>query len=77
MQNTTTKQCETVTESRDVTGINSASSIGLDLHNATVTLRAVDSSESIINSLTIFLAQTLMLFTGVCCPVNPAADSPC
>jgi len=53
MQNTTTKQCETVTESRDVTGINFASFIGVDLHKTTVTLRAVDSSENIIGSLTI------------------------
>ncbi len=53
MQNTTTKQCETVTESRDVTGINFAAFIGVDLHKTTVTLRAVDSSENIISSLTI------------------------
>ena len=53
MQNSPTKQNETVTESRDVTGINFASFIGVDLHKTTVTLRAVDSSENIISSLTI------------------------
>jgi len=53
MENIQAKQCEAVTESRDVTGINFASFIGVDLHKTTVTLRAVDSNESIISSLTI------------------------
>ena len=53
MQNSTTKQGETVTESRNVTEIKFASFIGVDLHKTTVTLRAVDSSETIIGSLTI------------------------
>ena len=53
MENTQAKQCETVTESRDVTGIDFASFIGVDLHKTTVTLRAVDSNESVISSLTI------------------------
>jgi len=53
MEKTQTKQCKNVTESRDVTGTNFASFVGVDLHKTTVTLRAVDSSESIISSLTI------------------------
>ena len=53
MENIQTKQKQAVTESRDVTGINFASFVGVDLHKTTVTLRAVDSSENIISSLTI------------------------
>lgn len=47
------KQHESITESRDVTGTDFASFIGVDLHKTTVTLRAVDAGESIISSLTI------------------------
>lgn len=53
MEKIQAKQCEIVVESRDVTGIDFASFIGVDLHKTTVTLRAVDSDESIISSLTI------------------------
>jgi hypothetical protein len=53
MENIQAKQKQAVTESRDVTGINFASFIGVDLHQTTVTLRAVDSNESVISSLTI------------------------
>ena len=53
MEKIQAKQKVAVTESRDVTGINFASFIGVDLHQTTVTLRAVDSNESVISSLTI------------------------
>jgi len=53
MENAQTKQNPAITESRDVTGIDFASFIGVDLHKTTVTLRAVDSNENIISSLTI------------------------
>jgi transposase len=53
MEKIQAKQKVAVTESRNVTGINFASFIGVDLHQTTVTLRAVDSNESVISSLTI------------------------
>jgi len=53
MEKIQVKQKVAVTESRDVTGIDFASFIGVDLHQTTVTLRAVDSNESVIRSLTI------------------------
>ena len=53
MEKIQAKQCEIVVESRDVTGIDFASFIGVDLHKTTVTLRAVDSNENIVSSLTI------------------------
>ena len=53
MENSKAKQCESITESRDVTGIDFASFIGVDLHKTTVTLRTVDASEGLISSLTI------------------------
>ena len=53
MEDIQAKQKQAVTESRYVTGIDFASFIGVDLHKTTVTLRAVDSSESILGSLTI------------------------
>lgn len=53
MEKIQTKQTKSVTESRDVNSAVFASFIGVDLHKTSVTLRAVDSSETIISSLTI------------------------
>jgi transposase len=53
MENVKTTQQQAITESRDVTGTNFASFIGVDLHKTTVTLRAVDPDENIISSMTI------------------------
>jgi transposase len=46
-----TRQCEFVSESRDVTTVKFSCFVGVDLHKTTVTLRAVDPSEKVISSL--------------------------
>lgn len=53
MENIRVNQNQAITESRDVTGVKFASFIGVDLHQTTVTLRAIDPGENIISSLTI------------------------